>query len=193
MSMLAPLGDVLSGHPYLYAFIALLFAGESVLLPVIFLALRGSLDLGAVFLIGVAATLVSDSFWYWLGRKFPPSVYARFTGRRTEKVMLRLESLFTTKGTQMLVLSKFVYGTRIAAQMLSGIHGMPFVKYTASNCLGVILLMSTLVALGYFAGGTAEQLGTVTHTASVAFLAFIVLAVGAHLVIGGIIKKKWFQ
>lgn len=185
--------EILSGHPYVYAFIGLVIAGESVLLPVIFLALRGVIDLGAVFLLGIAATIVSDSAWYWLGRKFPPSVYARFTGRRTEAVMLRLESLFRTRGTQVLVLSKFVYGSRVAAQILSGIHKVPFRKYLAANCFGVILFMATLFILGHFVNGTVDQFGDALHVVGASFVAFVVLAVLAHLIIGRMVKKRWFK
>ncbi len=187
------LAEALSAHPYLYSFVALLFAGETIMLPIIFLALQGKLSLGHVFVVSLAATVISDSVWYALGRNFPPSFYKRFTGERTEVVMEKIGWLFKNKGVQTLVLSKFIYGTRIAAQVLSGVHRMPFALYLAANCFGVTVLMASLVILGYLIGGTVEQFGRVVHAATVAFAGFVALAVVGHITIGSFIKKKWFR
>lgn len=188
-----PLIGILAEHPYLYAFIALLFAGESILLPVIFIAVSGRLDMDKVVAIAVAATVISDSAWYWLGRAFPRNVYERFTGKGTEGVIAKLERVFEAKGPQILYLSKFVYGTRIAAQVLSGVHRMSFALYTVVNALGVVSLTAVLVALAYTVRGTVEGFGFVVHAVQLAFLAFVAVAVLAHLAIGKALKKKWFQ
>jgi membrane protein DedA with SNARE-associated domain len=188
-----PVIQFLAAHPYVYTFVALLFVGESVLIPVIFLAVAGQLDIKFVFVAAVAATVISDSLWYWLGRAFPPEVYQRFTGAKTEQAMAKLEHLFTVKGAQTLFLSKFVYGTRIAAQVLSGVHRMPFAKYTIVNTLGVVALTTVLTAIGYSIEGTVENFGAIVYRLQAAFLGFVVAATAVHLIIGRILKKKWFQ
>ena len=52
---LQPLLGVLSDHPYAFIFVALLFAGELVLLPSIYLAVTGRLQIESVFAVAVVA------------------------------------------------------------------------------------------------------------------------------------------
>ncbi len=107
--------------------------------------------------------------------------------------MLQLEHLFKTRATQVLIMSKFVYGTKVASQVLSGIHGMPYRKFIAANCFGVILFMSSLAGLGLFVGGTAERFGSMVHTAGIVFAVFLALTVTAHVLVGKMLKKRWFR
>lgn len=191
LELLQPLISLLQAHPYLFLFAGMLVAGEVVLLPAIYLAATGRLDLAAVISLAVLATVLSDLAWYGLGRKFPAAALERIPGRHSNSVVRGLERLFTRKGVEILFLSKFVYGTRTVAQVFAGVHDMPFRTYIVVNFLGVLALSGALVAIAYSVVGTTRQLGEFVDDLEIAFLVFVVIAVAANYLVSRLLRKKW--
>ena len=183
--------SLLQAHPYLFIFVGMLVAGEVVLLPAVYLAATGRLDLAAVISLAILATVLSDLIWYGLGRRFPAAALERIPGRHSNSVVRGLERLFSRKGAQILFLSKFVYGTRTVAQILAGVHDMPFRRYIAVNFLGVLTLSAVLVAIAYSVIGTTRQLGDLVEDLEIAFLLFIIIAVSGNYLVGRLLRKKW--
>ena len=190
---LQPLFSALYTHPYLFIAIGMIVAGELVLLPAIYLAATGRLDLGAVIALALAATLVADLAWYYAGRKFPASALSRIPGRRSAQVVSGLERLFARKGAHLLVLSKFVYGTRVAIQVLAGVHKMPFRTYLVANSLGVLAVTGTLVLIAYSVIGTARRLDEVMQDVELAFLLFVAVVLLGYYFVGRRMRRQWFQ
>jgi membrane protein DedA with SNARE-associated domain len=193
IEIIRPLLDVLYAQPYLFFFLGMILAGEVVLLPAIYLAATGRLDIGLVIVLSVVATILSDLIWYYAGRKFPAAALKRIPGRGTSRVVKGLEQLFERNGTQVLFLSKFVYGTRITAQILSGVHDMPFRRYFVANALGILAVTIALVVIAYSVVGTAHRMGDVVQTMEIAFFVFVLLAVATFLVSSRILKRQWSQ
>lgn len=191
LEFLQPLINLLQAHPYLFIFVGMLFAGELVLLPAVYLAATGRLDLAAVVSLAILATVLSDLAWYGLGRRFPATALKRIPGRHSHGVVRGLERLFTHKGAQILFLSKFVYGTRTVAQVLAGVHDMPFRVYVVVNFLGVLALSAALVAIAYSVVGTTRQLADLVEDLEIAFLVFVVIAVTANYLVSRLVRKKW--
>lgn len=188
--ILAPLSD----YPYVVLFVGLLIVGEVVLLPAIYLAVTGRLDIGPVFAIAFAATMLSDAFWYYLGRYLPPERWARFAGERVGRAVQRFEVAFERhRGVILLFLSKFVYGTRTAVQVLAGVHAIPPMKWAAINALAILVLNTVLVTLGYLVRGTVVRLGEVVEDMELAFLAFVVVAIVAYVTANRVLARRWFQ
>jgi membrane protein DedA with SNARE-associated domain len=192
LEIFQPLLSLLAAHPYLFIFVGMLVAGEVILLPAIYLAATGRLEIGLVIALAVTATLLSDIVWYLAGRRFPASALARIPGRRARRVVDGLEKLFTARGPHILFLSKFVYGTRTAAQVLAGVHDMPFRKYMAVNVLGVLAVTGTLVAVAYSIVGTTRRFSDTMRDMEVAFLLFVLVAVLGYLVVGQRMRRQWF-
>jgi len=188
-----PLLSVLSAHPYLFIFLGMIFAGEIVLLPAIYLAVTGRLNLFYVVGLSLAATLISDLFWYYLGRRFPASALRRLPGRRADRVVRGLEKLFRTKGAHVLFLSKFVYGTRVIAQVLCGIHDMRVRTYLVTNSLGVLAFMVMLVVMALLVTGSTRQLENVILGIEVTFLLFALVAVLVQFFVGRAVRQRWSQ
>lgn len=188
---LQPLLELLSDHPYAFIFVALLFAGELVLLPSIYLAVTGRLQIEFVFAVAVVAMAVSDLAWYYLGRSVPRARLERFGGGRLGQAMAGVERLYMQRGAQILVGSKFVYGTRTAAQILSGIHRMPLRTYLVANSIGVALLVGALCALGYSVRGTVARMGDLVEHIEVAFLVFVLASIAVHLLAARIVRARW--
>lgn len=188
-TILAPL----STHPYLLMFIGLLIAGELVLLPAIYLAVTGRLDLGMVFVVAVTATMIADAVWYYIGRRLPPERCARIVGRRFGRVVERFEPAFTTRRRSIIVLfvSKFVYGARTTIQVLAGMHKMPVATWFVVNALAVVTLNACLVSLGYLVRGTMFRFGEIVQDLELAFLAFVILSVSVYFLAGKTLGKRW--
>lgn len=188
-----PFLNVLYAYPYLFIFVGMVIAGEVVLIPAIYLAATNRLDPVSVIILALIATLLSDLVWYYLGRKFPASVLERIPGRGTNHVVSGLESVFRQDGAKILFLSKFVYGTRTTVQILAGVYDMPFRIYIITNIFGILSVIGTLVLIAYSIIGTTHRLGDVMQGVEIAFLLFVLVAVSGYFLIGGILRRRWFQ
>lgn len=181
----------LHAHPYLFLFAGLLLAGETILLPAIFLGISGTLALVPVLLIAIAATMLSDLVWYAFGRRLPRSAIRRLPGRGTSKLVDGLDRLFTRRGAQLVFLSKFVYGTRVVAQLLAGVHDMPVRRYLVANTLGVVVLTLLLCGLAWSTAAATSRVVTVAYQLPIAFAVFVALAAIGYLVAAGIARRQW--
>lgn len=186
-----PIVGYLSAHPYLIIFVGLLFAGELVLLPAIYLAITGRLELAYVIGVAILATMIADFVWYCAGRRFPAEALQRLPGRGARTLVRGLERLFTQRGAQVLFLSKFIYGTRVAAQVLAGVHAMPLRVYLVANALGVITLTLALSGLAWSITGTARHYTDIVQSVEAAFLAFVCVAATGYLSAAVIARRRW--
>lgn len=181
----------LSAHPYLTLFVGLLFVGELMLLPAIYLSAAGRLELGYVLAIAIPVTVAKDFGFYYLGRKFPASALARIPGRTTSRLAKGLDRLFAQRGAELLFLSKFVYGTRMLAQILAGVHDMPVRLYLMANTLGVTALTVMLAVIAYSVAGTARRYTDVVNSVEMAFFVFVVLAVLVYALAAMVARRRW--
>lgn len=191
LEFIQPLLDAVSDHPYLFIFVGLLFAGELILLPSIYLAVTGRLELEWVFVVAVAAMGISDLVWYYLGRSVPRARLERIGSGRVGRAMGKMDRLYDRRGPQILVGSKFVYGTRTAAQVLAGANRMTLGTYLTANTVGVALLVGALCAIGYSVRGTIGRLSEFVGQMEVAFVVFVALAVTTHLVVARVLRERW--
>lgn len=191
LEFIQPLLDAVADQPYLFIFIGLLFAGELVLLPSIYLAVTGRLELEWVFVVAVAAMGISDLVWYFLGRSVSRARLERLGSGRVGRAMDRLDRLYARRGPQILVGSKFVYGTRTAAQILAGANRLTITTYLAANTVGVALLVGALCAIGWSVRGTIGRLTDFVGQMELAFAIFVVLAVTTHLVVAKVLRERW--
>src|SRR5438045_4018998 len=103
-------------HEYLLIFGGLILGGETVLLPAIYLALIGKLNLMFLVTIAGCATIIADSGWYLVGRLSPVYKLNRLPRGRWGQRFSRAAELFRRHGLKVVFCSKFIYGTRIATQ-----------------------------------------------------------------------------
>ncbi|MEX0739893.1 MAG: DedA family protein [Pseudohongiella sp.] len=186
------LSAALSSYPYLAIFVGLLLMGEMVLLPAIYMAVTGRIDLAAVIILAVLATLISDYLWYALSRRFPSAMLKRKSGHVSGEFLARLEQAFNARAGRVLFLSKFVYGTRTLVQVLAGIHGMPFRIYSLVNTAGVLAVTASLVLLAYAIIGSTYRLNEIVEQIEIAFLVFVIAAVAGYILLGIKVKQQWY-
>jgi membrane protein DedA with SNARE-associated domain len=187
------IASALESHPYILLFVGLLFAGETILLPAIYFALSGRLSLSYVVAIAMAATTISDIVWYYIGLHMKERFFSRLINKRLVSTFEKLSGAFARRGALILYSSKFVYGTRVAAQLLSGAERMRFRTYVSVNFLGILSLTLFIVLLAYLTEASVERIGDLVHDLEVAFLAFVALLVLAHVAAGKYLKKLWYR
>lgn len=117
--------------------LALLFIGSIADVPAMFLAVRGSLPILFIFVVGFLADVGPDFFWYWLGGKIGLERIRRFRFfRRESKRLDKADSIFHRYGALMLFFSKFVYAFGIPTQIVAGAHHYNLKKMFIANALG---------------------------------------------------------
>lgn len=189
--IITALGPFFGGHLYLLLFIGLLFAGESIFLPAIYLALAGKLDLKIVVMLALSANIISDVVCYGVGYYVPTERLRRFVGLRISRGMDAIQGFFVRHRFKVVFGSKFVYGTRIVAHILSGTFKTPFVPYFAVNILGNVILCGVLTGLAIGTKSSIETFSASVHSAEIAFFVFVSLVIVGHLFIGCIISRIW--
>jgi membrane protein DedA with SNARE-associated domain len=190
---LHPIVGALSAYPYIALFMGMLVAGEVVLLPAIFLATAGRLDLLFVIAVSVIATLISDLLWYCLGRNFPVATVNRLSGRVGENYLDGVQQAFNRGGKRILFMSKFVYGTRTIVQVLAGVHGMMWTSYFLVNTAGVLAVTAVLTTISYLVMSTTYRLEHVVQNMEVAFLMFAIITVAGFFLFSRKMKQRWTQ
>lgn len=130
-------------------FFLLLVGGEVILLPVLHFNLGDKAFLTIVVVLAILASVVSDLVWYSVGRYASriPLVTENARLRRAKARMGLGPQVLATHWKQLLLLSKFVYGTRTSAQVICGATRRPLAPYLAVDVVGTTLLVLYLTCL----------------------------------------------
>jgi membrane protein DedA with SNARE-associated domain len=190
---LRPFANLFLAHPYLFLFVGLLLGGETILLPAIYLALTGIYSIYAVMGIMILATVISDLFWYFIGRGIMPSLTKRMIKERVRDELHRLLHIVHNRPLHILYLSKFVYGTRIAAQVMCGMKKAPLWKYLLVNIFGIIslgLLYVIIVKISIIFVLNVERL---KNNVFIVLGIMVLITAIIHVTFYTIAQKKWSQ
>jgi membrane protein DedA with SNARE-associated domain len=98
----------------------------------------------------LAAGLVGNVVWYWLGRRHGNGIL-KFMCRisvEPDSCVRRTQNLFTRHGAKALILAKFVPGLNTVAAPLAGVSGVPFPRFLALITLGLLLWIVPYLTLG---------------------------------------------
>lgn len=183
--------SIVTDYPYAFLAVGLFIAGDSVLIPAVYLSLKGRLDPAAVTMVAFSSMLLSDYMWYWIGGHLDRRVLQKMVDGRIKRAVDRLSGAFSARSRLVLYLSKLVYGTRIAAEILAAASKMKPWTFLLVDAAGVATLLALFFALGYAIDVTTGGLESFVHGAEVALLIFVAVIVLAHLVAGSYIKKLW--
>ena len=155
------------------------------------LSAQRQLSLSAALAAGVIACLVSDTCWFFIGRRY---------GRRVLNLLCRLSLEPTTcvRRTQLsfgrrryatLLLGKFVPGLASLTSPVAGQNGMPFAEFLLLDCLGSILWVGALLAGGRIFG---DALNRNPHLLAwvAQFSGAILLAAVLAILVGRITRRR---
>lgn len=145
------------------------------------LSVDGDTSWPAVLAVAVCACLLSDGFWFRMGRLY---------GKRILKLLCRIslspdycvsqtEDSFTRWGPRMLIVSKFIPGFNTIAAPLSGAMGVRSRTFVCYSMLGAALWAGTGIAIGAFFHASIDSvltaLSTMGSTALMVLLALLAL------------------
>jgi membrane protein DedA with SNARE-associated domain/rhodanese-related sulfurtransferase len=144
--------------------------------------------LSLVVAAAVAACLISDSLWYYMGKRFGGAVVRLLCKLSLESTtcVSRTENRFQKYGAWALLFAKFVPGLSTVAAPLAGQTGMPFQRFFQADFAGALLWSLSMTLIGRFFGDVMKHhpnaLHTLTQSAGVLFL-LVILALLASRVL----------
>jgi membrane protein DedA with SNARE-associated domain len=154
-------------------------------------ALAGQHQLTFALVVITAATgsLVSDTFWYFFGKRKGAVVLSWLCkiALEPDSCVRRTESTFTKLGYRTLLICKFIPGLNTAAPALSATAGVGLVQFLLFDWLGAMLWASAFAGLGL---AFSNQLDRVAQDVT-QFGSWTLLLVVAAIV--GFIAYKFYQ
>lgn len=150
-------------------------AGELTLLFAGTLIASGSFGWMPTVLTATVAALLSDIFWYGVGRLGAAHlirVYCRLSFG-SAACLTRTEEMLARFGPRSLILSRFVPGFRTFAAPMSGISGFTVSRFVFFDGIGALLWSSVVVTLGMF---LADQINEIVEHMQVAHNVMLVVA-----------------
>lgn len=134
---------------YLGAFIGAVLEGEILLITFIQLGRLGYLNLYLTIFAYGLGTLLTDWFFFWVGRTRGRSF---IEGR--QKLRHRFESMdriLEKKQKFLMLFYRFMYGFRVVLPVLFGLSSIPVRTFIFYSIIGNIIWISLFSSLGYFA------------------------------------------
>lgn len=136
-------------------FAGFLVPGETALLVAAALAGLGHVNAVAVAACGVAGAIVGDSVGYEVGRHFGPGLRSTRLGRRVKTAHWdRAEAFMRRYGGRSVFLGRWAAFGRALIPALAGVTRLRYPTFLLWNALGGLTWAVTVVAVGYFAGGS---------------------------------------
>ncbi len=131
-----------------------------VLLAVGALSGIGRMTLTPAVFITILAALISDSFWYWLGRRRGISILRILCAISLEpdSCVNRTKGVFVKMGEWSLLIAKFVPGLSTAAPPMAGVNRMGLWKFVAADAAGSALWGGGFLGIGYLFHHQIEDL-----------------------------------
>ena len=138
----------------------------------------------------LAACLLADSAWYWMGRRYGNAVLKLLCRLSFEAgtCVSKTEGYFQRRGAVTLLFAKFVPGLSTVAAPIAGQTGMPYLRFVVYDMAG-----STVWALAYLLAG--RFFGDLARRSTMVFtmLGHFALGIFVLMVFGIMFYKFWKQ
>lgn len=192
--------DTLVAHGYLVLFVWILavqvgvpLPGAPVLLAAGALAGTGYLDLAAVLVLAVLASLLGDALWFVLGRRHGNLVLAVLCriSLEPDACVRRTTESFARHSVLTIVFAKFLPGVSTVAPPLAGMFGVGWVRFVCLDGLGAALWTAAYTVPGYLLADRLEQLAEHAALTGAVLLAGLVSVVAAFLLVK-VLRRRAF-
>ena len=117
------------------------------------------MSLWPLLLCAMAACAVSDTAWFYLGRRFGGSVIRMLCkfSLETDTCVRRTEDVFSKRGPVALLFAKFMPGLNTVAAPIAGESGMPYSQFISYDMAGAALWSGTFLLAGRFFGDALKR------------------------------------
>lgn len=117
------------------------------------------MNLALVLAAVLAGSLISDSAWYWLGKRYGGAVVKLLCKLSMESntCVRRTEDYFAKHGVKALVVAKFLPGLSTVAPPIAGQTGMQYRLFVVYDAIGILLWGLAFTMGGRFFGDVLKQ------------------------------------
>ena len=139
-----------------------------------------------VFFFGTLGAMVGDMFGYFIGLRFGDAVKHYKFYQLTQP---RIEKLIDKFGGLAIVISKYIYGIRVAMCVFYGVGRMPFLRFLALDAISCSLWVLILASVGYFFSGFITSILGDYERIGIAL--FFIVMIG--VVVFYVIERYWLS
>ncbi len=139
-----------------------------------------------VIIFGTLGGVVGDCIGYGIGRVFHENAKDY---RFYQVAQPRIEKLIAKFGNFAIIISKYIYGIRLAMCVFYGVGRMPFWRFLSLSLLSCSLWVLLLSGLGYFFSGAITSI--IGDYKRVGALLFAIVMIG--IVIFYVIERYWLS
>jgi membrane protein DedA with SNARE-associated domain len=159
------------------------------------LAGTGRLSLALVVVLALAASVASDTIWYWIGRIRGSSVLGLMCriSLEPDSCVRRTQSAFSGHGARTLLVAKFVPGLSTAAPPLAGIVRMPVLRFVLFTALGGLIWVGIFVGLGYVFSGQLERVAEFVSRTGTGLGVLVAAALGVYVLWKFIARQRFLR
>ena len=122
------------------------------------LAAQGKMRASIILILSVAACLIADWIWFWLGRRWGSQAIRLLCRFATDprRCATNAHEKFQCYGLAVLCLAKFLPGIDGIMPPLVGAEGVPLTGFLILDAIGSFLWSAAYVGLGYMFSGQLE-------------------------------------
>ena len=136
------------------------FPEDGVLIVTGFLMAQHVINFFPSILIVYPSVLVADLILYSIGRRYGRNIVRqkRFSAIISAPTLARLEEKINRWGVLMVAAGRHMAGLRVPVFLISGIVGVPRLKFLLVDSISAVFSISFSLGLGYFAGNSLSVL-----------------------------------
>jgi membrane protein DedA with SNARE-associated domain len=137
-----------------------------------------------VLFFGTLGGMIGDGFGYMIGRIFHESAKDY---RFYQMAQPRIEKLIDKFGSFALVISKYIYGIRVAMAVFYGVGKMPLLRFLVLDAISCGLWATLLAGVGYFFSGAITSM--IGDFKQIGIALFFIVMTG--IIIFYVIERYW--
>ncbi|MFB3814106.1 MAG: DedA family protein [Terriglobales bacterium] len=152
------------------------------------LAGSGELTFGLVLLLAVVATLISDTVWYELGKRYGARILRLFCrlSLQSDACIQHAETFLMRHGLKSLLITKFLPGMNRTVLPLVGVYHVSYGRFLAFDLFGAAIWAGAYSGLGFAFSDEFER--ALWHAKSLGIYGAVLLA--AVIVLAIVLFKR---
>jgi len=128
--------------------------GDSLLFVAGTLAGAGLINITALYIALLSASILGDTANYWLGHYIGKKVFQNENSKFFKKEYLeKTREFYVKNGSRSIILARFIPIIRTFAPFVAGIGKMHYRTFITYNIIGAIIWVTLITYAGYFFGG----------------------------------------
>ena len=148
--------------------------------------LFGPWGFAKVFVAGTLGGIVGDCVGYGIGRIFHRNAKDY---RFYQVAQPRVEKLIDKFGAGAIIISKYIYGIRVAVCLSYGVSKMPFHRFLVASAISCSLWVLILAGIGFFFSGAITSI--IGDFKQVGFALFFIVMFG--IIVFYVIERYWLS